>query len=218
MDGLQIAYYEGSEWVPWEHEPFTPDDLPKAVKPYSHGRVSFRYGPPFHAVKFPNGLEWDCVGGWRNAAGFGNLSPQAGVILREMEKESINPKDAIGRSKPSICSIPSTALAQQAIVHMLGSKKYGFYNWRTVPKVSCMTYLDAMERHLRKYLDGEDIDPESGVSHLAHIAACCNIVMDASTVGNLHDDRPPKAPTDLVLEELTGKLEAHYDRKPKEAS
>lgn len=133
-------------------------------------------------------------------------------------KEHINPKDAIGRSKPSLCSIPSTALVEQAIVHMLGSKKYGFYNWRTVPKVSCMTYLDAIERHLRKLLDGEWNDTESNVCHLAHVAACCNIVIDAFHCGNLHDDRPPNAETDRIIFELTNLIEVTYDRSPHECS
>ena len=38
-------------------------------------------------------------------------------------------------------------------------------------------------------LDGEDADPESGVPHEAHIAACCGIILDALMIGRLADDR-----------------------------
>jgi hypothetical protein len=39
------------------------------------------------------------------------------------------------------------------------------------------------------WFSGEDIDPESGVSHLAHVMACCNIVLDAKEHGKLNDNR-----------------------------
>jgi hypothetical protein len=44
-------------------------------------------------------------------------------------------------------------------------------------------------RHLNAWRDGEDLDPESGISHIAHIATSCNILMDAAVCGTLQDDR-----------------------------
>lgn len=55
-----------------------------------------------------------------------------------------------------------------------------------------MVYLNAMLRHIHATLDGEDKDPESGKSHLAHVSACCLILLDSAKYGNLIDDRPPK--------------------------
>jgi hypothetical protein len=121
----------------------------------------------------------------------------------EVEQESINPKDAIGKLKPSIADIPATALVEASIVHALGHKKYGYYNWRTVPKVQAMVYLNAAMRHLISFIDGESTDPESRVTHLAHVIACCNILIDAEHCGNLHDDRPPIAPTANLIRVLT---------------
>lgn len=56
-------------------------------------------------------------------------------------------------------------------VMMLGSKKYGDYNWQRVPE-SRRRYYAAALRHLTAWWQGEKIDPESGESHLAH-AMCC---------------------------------------------
>lgn len=78
-----------------------------------------------------------------------------------------------------------------AWVHLLGADKYEPYNWR-VNNVSANTYIGAIFRHLNKWRDGEDIDAESGQPHLAHIAANCNILMDAQTSGTLDDDRYKK--------------------------
>jgi hypothetical protein len=44
-------------------------------------------------------------------------------------------------------------------------------------------------RHLNAWRDGEDVDPESGRSHIAHIAASCNILLDAEHCGTLQDER-----------------------------
>lgn len=75
-----------------------------------------------------------------------------------------------------------------ALVHKLGATKYGAYNWRE-SGVSATTYVNAIMRHLNAWRDGEDLDPESGISHLAHIACSCNIMLDADFCGTLGDDR-----------------------------
>lgn len=112
-----------------------------------------------------------------------------------------NPKDAIGRSKAPLHLIPGPALIYQAYVHDLGARKYGPYNWRNSP-VNLTVYLAAMERHLLSVLDGEDLDPESGLPHVAHIAAGCNIVLDAKEQGTLIDDRAPAGKTAPLLARL----------------
>lgn len=105
-----------------------------------------------------------------------------------------NPKSAHGATKPSLALIPGTALVAEAVVFGLGAKKYGPYNWRIDP-VSSMTYLNAALRHIHSAIDGEDIDPESGESNLAHARACMAILIDAAACNSLVDDRPPAAPT-----------------------
>lgn len=100
-----------------------------------------------------------------------------------------DPKGEAGKLKCPLHLLPPSALSQTAWVMALGARKYGPWNWRE-NKVEAMTYVGAILRHLNAWASGEDLDPESGYSHLAHISAGCNIIMDASHVGNLIDNRP----------------------------
>ena len=99
-----------------------------------------------------------------------------------------DPKGAAGDLKAPLGLIPSCAMEQTAWVHKLGSDKYGELNWRKTG-VCSSTYVNAILRHLNAWKDGETLDPESGISHLAHIACSCNILMDAGHCGTLKDDR-----------------------------
>ena len=56
-----------------------------------------------------------------------------------------------------------------------GAAKYDADNWRRVPD-ACRRYFAAMQRHLTARLEGEVLDPETGMPHLAH-ACCCLIFM-----------------------------------------
>ena len=99
-----------------------------------------------------------------------------------------DPKGAAGAKKVPMWLLPPYALQQTAWVHKLGASKYQPYNWRDTG-VCATTYISAIMRHLDAWRDGEDIDPESGVTHLAHISASCNILMDAHQCSKLIDDR-----------------------------
>jgi hypothetical protein len=99
-----------------------------------------------------------------------------------------DPKGAIGATKTPLGLIPPHAMEQTAWVHKLGADKYGPWNWRETG-VCASTYVNAILRHLNAWRDGEDLDPESGISHLAHIACSANILMDAGYCGKLQDDR-----------------------------
>ena len=110
-----------------------------------------------------------------------------------MKTQYNDPKGAAGAVKVPLGLIPPHAMEQTAWVHKLGADKYGPWNWRETG-VCASTYVNAIMRHLNAWRDGEDLDPESGFSHLAHIACSCNILMDAAKVGKLQDDRN-KRPT-----------------------
>jgi len=100
----------------------------------------------------------------------------------------INPKDAAGASKPQLGLIPAEAMTSVARVMELGARKYGPYNWRS-NKILSMVYANAALRHLFAWISGETIDSESGEPHLAHVAACMLIVLDAMATGNMVDNR-----------------------------
>lgn len=66
--------------------------------------------------------------------------------------------------------LPTESLEEIAKVLTFGAKKYTDYNWTKGLKWSRL--LGATLRHLFAFMRGEDKDPESGISHLAH-AGCC---------------------------------------------
>lgn len=100
-----------------------------------------------------------------------------------------NPKTALGEAKPKLSDTPTIGIQLMGQVHTNGANKYGRFNWRE-HTVSSTVYYDAALRHLMAWFDGEDFDLESGQSHLAHVMACCNIILDAGKHGKLNDNRP----------------------------
>ncbi len=100
-----------------------------------------------------------------------------------------NPKTQYGLAKPGISNVPPVALLELGSVMDLGAAKYGPMNWRASP-VSASTYYNALMRHAFEYWDGRYLDSESRRAILAHVMACCAILIDAEAGGNLIDDRP----------------------------
>lgn len=99
-----------------------------------------------------------------------------------------NPKTAFGEAKPKLSDTPTIGIQQMGWVFTGGAAKYGRFNWRD-HAVSSTVYYDAAQRHLMAWFNGEDFDLESGQSHLAHVMACCNIILDAEKNGKLNDNR-----------------------------
>jgi hypothetical protein len=59
-----------------------------------------------------------------------------------------------------------------AAVLTYGSYKYAARNWQNVDPEQ---YESALDRHLSAWRDGEQVDPDTGLHHLAH--AGCNVLM-----------------------------------------
>ena len=100
-----------------------------------------------------------------------------------------DPKREAGQSKPSLAHIPPVALYLEGEVMRQGAEKYGAYNWAD-HNMKASIYHDAILRHLFAWWLGEDVDSESQISHLAHIRACCGILIDQHAASRLVDDRP----------------------------
>jgi hypothetical protein len=67
--------------------------------------------------------------------------------------------------------LPFEALEEIARVLTYGAKKYAPNNWQKVPDAK-ERYEAALLRHFSAHKRGEKNDPESGLSHLAHVG--CN--------------------------------------------
>lgn len=101
----------------------------------------------------------------------------------------VNPKEVAGSKKPGIFSVfPRWVNLLVGRVMETGASKYGAFNYRD-SSIAASTYEDAMERHAQLWFDGEDNDPESGVSHLAHVIACATLLLDAQATNQLYDNR-----------------------------
>ena len=75
------------------------------------------------------------------------------------------------QEKPDYSLVPFGAMDQVVKVLTYGAKKYDRFNWE---KVESRRYQAAALRHISAYMQGEKIDPESGVNHLAH--AICSLL------------------------------------------
>lgn len=114
--------------------------------------------------------------------------------------------------KPPLHLVPPAAEITESLVMELGARKYGAFNWRD-SDVTASVYVAAARRHLLRWFDGQDDDPESGVSHLAHARACLGILLDALATGHLIDDRPPAGAASELIEQFTqcSKAQPHGD-------
>src|ERR1051326_971183 len=135
-----------------------------------------------------------------------------------MDSKPSNPKDLIGSSKVPLHLWPETATALGCMALLDGMLKYGRSNWRA-SGVRSSIYYDAQRRHMDKWFEGEDIDSDSGLPHLAHALACIAVVVDAQAAGKLNDDRQVKGGFTELLQELqphVERLKAKYaDKHPK---
>ena len=89
------------------------------------------------------------------------------------------------------------ALAEIAQTLSFGAEKYETHNWRDGFIWSRLE--DAMLRHYAAYQNGEDIDKESGISHLAHMCFCALVLLEHQLSDMGTDDRHTKK-TDIDFE------------------
>lgn len=138
--------------------------------------------------------------------------------MKESELKLTNPKDMIGSDKLPLHLWPETATLCGCLALLDGALKYGRANWR-VAGVRASIYNDACRRHLNKWFEGEDTDPDSGLPHLSHALACIAILIDAGAAGKLNDDRMVMGGYVKLLEQLTPHVarlkQTHAKKSPK---
>jgi hypothetical protein len=70
--------------------------------------------------------------------------------------------------------MPWEAVEEINKVLEFGAVKYSSQNWRNGSGFSWTRVLSSLLRHTFSWARGEDLDPESGLSHLAHMG--CNVI------------------------------------------
>ena len=91
-----------------------------------------------------------------------NTPPSSGGIKHDAEKVRMELLDPY-------------AMEQLAAVLTFGAKKYAAHNWRLGIRKGRL--IAALLRHTFQYLKGEDKDPETGLSHIAHAMCCCMFIL-----------------------------------------
>lgn len=115
--------------------------------------------------------------------------------------DGVNPKEiaAAQDGKPPLELLEHVADCEIAMALAEGARKYGKKNFRHGGAINASVYGGAIRRHIGAWLAGEDIDVDSGLSHLAKIGACVHVLFAAMDAGMYVDDRGPQPPTSPVV-------------------
>jgi len=105
--------------------------------------------------------------------------------------EGLAPKFDSGKVRLDL--LPIRPLKDTAEVLTYGLNKYGKDSWREGEMIKWSRVYASLQRHLFAFQSGEDLDPETGYSHLAH--AACNILMmlEHTYINPQGDDRATTA-------------------------
>ena len=123
-----------------------------------------------------------------------------------------NPKDALGIKKAYLSTVPMPVIFEVGLGLLEGARKgYGRHNYR-VTGVMASVYFDATMRHLAAWWEGEDIDPDSKLSHITKAICSLTVLRDAMINEKWSDDRPPRPPEKWMqtLNEKAGEMIERY--------
>lgn len=121
-----------------------------------------------------------------------------------MNNKPSNPKDAFGVRKVPVSTVPAPVIGEVGLAMLEGALKYGRHNYRVIGVRASVYYDAVMSRHLPAWWEGQDIDPDSGLSHITKAIASLIVLRDAMMRGNWVDDRPPRT-DDRWIDELNAK-------------
>lgn len=128
-------------------------------------------------------------------------------------KKDTNPKNAVGVGKAPRSTVSAQVMGEVGVAMLEGALKYGRSNYRSAG-VRASVYYDAAGRHLDAWWEGQDIDPESGLSHITKAIAGLMVLRDSMLQGNWVDDRPPRAANQNWVADLNAKAKALIERYP----
>lgn len=93
----------------------------------------------------------------------------------------------MSEGKPKLSLVPYEAQCEIAKVIEKGSEKRGLHEWREGRDWT--KEVDAIQRHLGQWNNGEDKDEETGLSHLAHAGARLMMLITYEATNTGKDDR-----------------------------
>lgn len=135
-----------------------------------------------------------------------------------MTTKPSNPKDVVGIKKVPMSAVSAPVMAEIGVAMLEGAAKYGRHNYRAVG-VRSSVYYDSTMRHLMAWWEGEDVDVDSGMSHVTKAITSLVVLRDAMIQGMCTDDRPPSsvefytalnAKAEAILEKYADRDPRHY--------
>lgn len=117
-----------------------------------------------------------------------SISGSGGWTIKIPAKdESVASRDNAGKPKLSYCLLGRKLVENKARIWEHGASKYSRGNWlKGRPWTDC---ADSLLRHLTAFLNGEDIDPDSGLEHVDLIGTSADILINAVHTRPDLDDR-----------------------------
>lgn len=103
--------------------------------------------------------------------------------------------------KSGVDQVPPELLIEWGDVFSYGEKKYARDNWKR--GTSWHEFYGSALRHIYKWWNGEDVDPETGLPHLAHALWNVGALRYYQIHGIGTDDRPEAPPTLVTFERPT---------------
>lgn len=108
-----------------------------------------------------------------------------------------------GKQKPEWGLLPWDSLPEVVKVMEYGARKYSREGWRAIPNAE-QEYANACQRHLARYWQGEPLDLETGIHHLAHVAAdaliALAVALSEGSLSKTHSEQTHSAPESTPLE------------------
>lgn len=126
---------------------------------------------------------------------YDKVTMQEDFHTRIAEKIKSAEKEILGRKfdqdKPRMELLPPLATLEVAKVLTFGAQKYEPNNWKYVPDAA-NRYTAGALRHIFATMAQEQLDPESGLDHLAH-AICCLMFILEDRLEKSTKERPREA-------------------------
>ncbi len=93
-------------------------------------------------------------------------------MISEVDIKDMTPEKGLkyDTDKPPMALLDPAFLEGVAGVLGFGANKYAAHNWRN--GIAYSRLISAAYRHLGAINRGEDVDPESGLSHSYHLGCC----------------------------------------------
>ena len=96
--------------------------------------------------------------------------------------------------KAKLHLLPPKSILEVGKVLTYGAEKYDAENWRKVDDLQ-NRYTSAALRHIFAHIEGEDVDEETGLSHLAHAMCCLLFKLEDELIGESKEERTREVDT-----------------------